>query len=314
MWVGLVILTSLSIQQSISIPQQASAAANLRSLLSPAGQSAYDAASDGGYFVVSQSDYAAAFSGLSNMTKIGIDDATLTSTCSGWSANYLTVSDSTMNLPGNSYLVGFASGFTNAPSNSNIRLATSSSYKGTYSWLTTYTAPTSGAGAKYFLFKSPAVSPSTRYLGIWGSSTMCGNGAYPNGAYSMSGPPWSSFTTYTGNSINLQVIYSTSDQWTSAPPTITAAFSSGGNLAYKGVSKSISLSTSVDGLATFKFNGKNIAGCVSLRTISLGTTCNWKPAVQGSGIISITLSSSNASFSSVSSTLQVQIQKRANSR
>lgn len=301
---------------AITHPSPAQAAATLRSVLSTAGQSAYDATVNGGYFEVIQTDYAAANSGLTNMTKIGMSDATISGTCNPWGGTYLTVTDSAINIPANAYIVGFASGFVSASANSNIRLATATSYKGTYNWLTTLTAPTSGSGAKYFLFKAPATSASTRYLGIWGSATLCGSsGPFPNGAYSSSGPPWSSFSNYSSDTINLQVLYSTSDQWVVAPPTITTSVAGNVRTVFKGTPILITTSLSDDGLVTFKYNNKNIGKCASVKSVSLSATCNWKPSVQGSGRITATLRSPTAAFTSVtSSPLTISVNKRTNNR
>lgn len=317
-WVGTGLGVILALMPALYIaqPDPAQAAATLRSVLSAAGKSSYDATLDGGYFEVTQADYAAANSGLSNVTKIGMSDSTITGTCSPWGGTYLTVTDSAINIPANAYIVGFASGFVSAAANSNIRLATATTYKGTYNWLTTLTAPTSGSGAKYFLFKAPTTSASTRYIGIWGSATLCGSsGPFPNGAYSSSGPPWSSFSNYSSDTINLQVLYSTADQWVVAPPTISASLAGNVKTVFKGTPITITTSLSDDGIVTFKYNNKNIGGCASIRSSSLSATCNWKPALQGSGRITATLRSPTAAFTAVtSSALVVNINKRSNNR
>lgn len=296
----------------------AQSAALLKSVLSPAGQVAYESATVGSYFSVSSADYGAAFSGLTDMTKIGISDAII-SGCSGggWSAGYLTVTSSSINIPANAYIVGFASSSTgSSTTKSNIRLASSSTYKGTYNWLTLSTAPVGTTGAKYFLFRSPATSASPQYLGIWGSTAMCSvNQTFAAGGYSTSGPPFTSFTNYTSDSIALQVIYSTSDQWANTPPTVALSVAGNVTKVVKGNSIQVTATTSDEGLVTFRYNNKNIGGCVGVKTSSSSAICNWKPAVQGAGSVTATLRSPTSAFSATISTpVRVTVTKRLNTR
>lgn len=290
------------------------ASASVKSVLSTAGKAAYDTATAGGYFEVSAADYAAAYSGLASVTKVGTSDASIAACSYSWSAGYGTVMNNTVMLPANAYILGFASGFyTNASTPQRIRLISASSYKGTYDWFTSESTTSTGVGAKYYLFKSPATTGANRYLGHWSSFNPCAtSGSFPTaGYYSSATGPWPISNTYTSDIPNLQVMYTTIDQWTPTPATITLSIAGGVKTANKGVVIALTSTLSDDGLVTFKYNGKNIGNCVALKSASLTATCNWKPTVQGNGSITATLRSPTSAFSTVNSTtLNVSISKR----
>ena len=321
-WLGTGLGAILALMPAIYIaqPEPAQAAALMRSVLSPAGQSAYDSAVAGGYFNVSQSDYDAAFNNLATVTKAGMTDSQVAECSAAFSATFINVVDSATAIPANSYIVGFASGLINTGSNQSLRLVSSSTYKGVYDFLTSATAPVNvtSSGAKYFLFKQPVTSNTKRFVGIWSSGNTCkGSGTFPEGGYAgpSSTTPWGSFTSRTSDLTRLQVMYSSADQWTPAPPTITLSLTGNVKTAFKGTPITISTSLSDEGLVTFKFNNKSIGGCASVPSASLSATCNWKPSVQGSGRITATLRSPTAAFSSVtSSPLIVSVNKRSNNR
>ena len=78
-------------------PSPAIGANSLQSILSPAGLSAYDTATAGSYFAVSQTDFDNAASALSSVTKVGMTDTQRTDACAtNWSPNYLVVIDNTI--------------------------------------------------------------------------------------------------------------------------------------------------------------------------------------------------------------------------
>jgi len=303
---------------ALTHPSPAQAAAQLRTLLSPAGQTAYDSAVAGGYFNVSQSDYDAAFNNLTGVTKAGMTDSQITECSGSFSGTFIVVVDSATAIPANSYIVGFASGLVGSGANQSLRLVSSATHKGVYDFLTTATAPVSTSGPKYFLFKEPVTSSSKRFLGIWSSSLICkGSGLFPEGGYAgpSSSSPWGTFSSRTSDLPRLQVMYSSTDQWTPAAPTISASLAGNVKTVFKGTSIAISTSLSDDGLVTFKYNGKNIGKCVSKQSTSLTATCNWVPTVQGSGKITATLRSPTAEFATVTSTpLHVTVAKRSNNR
>lgn len=323
-WLGTGVGAILALMPALYItqPEPAQAAALMRSVLSPAGQSAYDSAVAGGYFNVSQSDYDAAFNNLTGVTKAGMSDSQVAECTGIFSATFINVVDSATAIPANSYIVGFASGLSQTGNGQSLRLVSSGTYKGVYDFLTTATAPVnvSATGARYYLFKEPVTTSSKRFLGIWsnvGAPTCKGSGTFPEGGYA--GPsattPWGSFTSRTSDLTRLQVMYSNTDQWTPATPTISASLAGNVKTAFKGTPITITTSLSDNGLVTFRFNNKSIGGCASVPSTSLSATCNWKPSVQGSGRITATLRSPTSAFTSVtSSPLVVSVNKRSNNR
>jgi hypothetical protein len=74
--------------------------------------------------------------------------------------------------------------------------------------------------------------------------------------------------------------------------------------------------SSIDGKVTFRTNGKAISGCVSVSTVSLTATCQWRSAIKGTNQLSArivpTLVASNAI--AVSSTYSVMVAPRTNQR
>ena len=59
----------------------------------------------------------------------------------------------------------------------------------------------------------------------------------------------------------------------------------------------LTATTTIAGRVTFYANNKRIPGCVSLLTVSLVSTCNWRPAVHGSISISTLLVPTDSSYS-----------------
>lgn len=299
-------------------PSSAIGANSLQSILSPAGLSAYDTATAGSYFAVSQTDFDNAATSLSSVTKLGMADSDRTITCSTWSLNYVTVLNSSITIPANAYILGFATRLkAGAPANSYVRLVTSSTYKGTYSFLVNSDFPTTVSGMNYYLFKEPVTSNSLRYMGQWSSADQCqGAFASTTGGYlgGTTSPFSGTFSNQPNNFPFIQILYTTVDQW-SVPATITLSASGGAVTTSKGGVLSLTTSQNKDGLVTFKANGKNIAGCISLVSSAMSATCNWKPSTQGSVQVTASLRSPSAAFAAVTSApLQMGVSKRSNKR
>jgi len=172
--------------------------ATLRSYLSGAGQTAYDAAATDSFFAVSSTDFDAVLSGLSGTSKLGMSDAEFAESNPGnpFSNGYIiTMPQALATLPANNYLIGFRA-YTGY-SNQTWRVYSGPTYKSTspvYSQLSTTTPSTgSGAGGQgnfYYLRKAPTVSASASYLGFYsptnnlsmGVTTFTGS-AYTSGAF-----------------------------------------------------------------------------------------------------------------------------------
>ena len=299
-------------------PSPAIGANSLQSILSPAGLSAYDTATAGSYFAVSQTDFDNATTNLASVTKLGMTDAQRTASCVLWSSGNLVLMDDTIQIPANAYVLGFAVRLQSSVIGTQYsRLASANSYKGTYDFLIGSNYPTTVAGMNYYLFKEPVTTSSIRYLGIWSSAGQCGvpyttsTGAYKTGSSApFSGP----FSTQTGNFPFLQLLYTTVDHW-SVPATISLSITGGAATVSKGGTVQITTTQNKDGLVTFKANGKNIGRCVSIPSTSMSATCNWKPSIQGSVSLTATLKSPSASYATVtSSPLRVSANKRSTTR
>lgn len=299
-------------------PSPAIGANSLQSILSPAGLSAYDTATAGSYFAVSQTDFDNATTNLASVTKLGMADSDRTITCSTWSLNYVTVLNSSITIPANAYILGFATRLrAGAPANSYARLVTSSTYKGTYNFLVNSDFPTTVSGMNYYLFKEPVTSPSLRYVGQWSSADQCqGPFASTTGGYlgGTTSPFSGTFSNQPNNFPFIQILYTTVDHW-SVPATISLSITGGAATVSKGGTVQITTTQNKDGLVTFRANGKNIGRCVSIPSTSMSATCNWKPSIQGSVSLTATLKSPSASYATVtSSPLRVSANKRSTTR
>jgi hypothetical protein len=233
-------------------------------------------------------------------------DADRTTTCSTWSLNYVTVLSSSIAIPAIAYILGFATKLrTGAPANSYARLVTSSTYKGTYSFLVNSDFPTTVSGMNYYLFKEPVTSSSLRYIGQWASADQCQSpfasttGGYLGGTTS---PFSGTFSNHQNNFPFLQLLYTTVDQWT-VPATISISISGNPASVTKGNAIQIITTQNKDGRVTFRANGKNIGGCVSILSSSMTATCNWKPAVKGSVRLTASLRSPTSAYASVTSAI-----------
>lgn len=155
----------------ISLPSPTVTTTTMRSLLSAAGQTAYDSASVGNFFSCSVSDYNAVFNGLSGSTKIGNTDAIFgtavnaqyTATC----ASILTRSSASISA--SSYIVGFACKFYDASAGRTVTPLISTNHTGSYSAISNSPlAP--GTARAYYLRKDPPLTVSASFVGHVGSA------------------------------------------------------------------------------------------------------------------------------------------------
>lgn len=190
-------------------------AVTMRSLLSAAGQTTYDAATVGNFFSCSLADYNAVFNGFADAQKIGNTDvifntavgSAYTATC----ASILPAANST--IAANRYIVGFACKMlTN--SNYTITPLSSSTYSGTYAAISN--SPTmvgTGASANaryYFLRKDPPITSATTYVGH-----VASNGSFDmattsyNGAFFDCSSPYSTWSGRSATMPNFQMFVTT---------------------------------------------------------------------------------------------------------
>jgi hypothetical protein len=103
----------------------------MRSLLSAAGQTAYDAATVGNFFSCSLADYNAVFAGYSDAQKIGNTDAifntAVNSSYTGTCASVLPQANST--IPANTYILGFAAKMLSNATPTTVTPLISTTYK-----------------------------------------------------------------------------------------------------------------------------------------------------------------------------------------
>lgn len=138
----------------------------MRSLLSVAGQTAYDAATVGNFFSCSLADYNAVFAAYADAQKIGNSDAIFNTTLNagyvGTCASVLPQTDST--IPANTYIIGFAAKMQSNPSPTTVTPLIATAYKGTYTAISN--SPTIGGTARvYYLRKDPPITSQTSYVG-----------------------------------------------------------------------------------------------------------------------------------------------------
>jgi hypothetical protein len=188
---------------------------SLRSFLSGAGQTAYDAASADSFFAVSQTDYDAVVAGVASVSTVGPSDVQFASgPGNAFSANYLvTYPQANATVPANNYILGFRAVTGN--SNSQWRIYGAPTFKSTspvYSQIST-DSPSTGAGAPgigtfYYLRKTPTVQAATTYIGILGTQTltMTANnvGFWVGGGYTSA--PFTTWNNWTNQMPKVQVI------------------------------------------------------------------------------------------------------------
>ena len=187
---------------------------SLRSFLSSAGQTAYDAASSDSFFAVSSSDWNAVISGLGNTSKLGPSDANFTGgSGSPFSSNYLFTADQSLaTVPAKNYIIGFRA--STDYSNEQWKIYGGPTFKSTspaYSQIST-TSPTTGVspgtGIYYYLRKAPAMQAATTYIAVLATQnlTMTANTTYPTGGSAYSSSPFTSWTSWTDRIPKVQVL------------------------------------------------------------------------------------------------------------
>ncbi len=181
----------------------------MRALLSPAGQTAYDAATVDGWFSVSAADYGNVRAGLTGTSTIAYSDANLSSASNVFSGNFgatVNITNATVNT-GN-YILGLASKGSGT-GNLTFRPYVSTTFRGTYSTIGTgnlVILQSQSATVVYWLRKNPSAPvASTSYVAVgpgtggmsWLSMGPWGGNDTNGGAYSgtMSSGGWTTFNS-----------------------------------------------------------------------------------------------------------------------
>mgnify|MGYP006281135979 CR=1 FL=1 len=196
----------------------AAAVGSMRSLLSASGQSAYDAAATNNFFAVSSADYAAVASGLTSVSKYGLNDSVVAESSGGWSANYAQAFPSTIGtVPAGEYIIGFqAKGGTTV---GTVTPLNSTTFRGTYSAIANSPATVSNTRT-YYLRKPSAATAAISYIGVVYSTTApltvttfnvpVAQQASYDGSSPYSGP----WTTWNANLLIFQTLTTPTLQWT----------------------------------------------------------------------------------------------------
>lgn len=196
----------------------------IRSLLSTAGQAAYDAAATDGWFAVSATDYSNVKTGLSGVTIVGYNDTQLTTAGTAFSASFgatLDVGNATVST-GN-YVLGMASRTSSGSGTLTFRPYVSTTFRGTYSTIGTGNLVMNTAStAFYWLRKNPsAAQATTSYVAVGvpsaGSGLSWNSVAGPWGPNNTTGGAYSSnmnsWTTFNSNVPAQQWVLTNVQQW-----------------------------------------------------------------------------------------------------
>lgn len=200
---------SITFEKGYSISKPATAV-TMRSLLSAAGQTTYDATTVGNFFSCSLADYNAVFAGYTDAQKIGNTDvifntslgSAYTATC----ASVLPVGNST--IPANTYILGFAGKMvSNTTCTMTPLIATT--YKGTYAAISNSPIVV-GTNRVYFLRKDPPITSVTSYVGHVASANSFDQ---TTTSYTLAGfdcsSPYSTWTDRNGNMPHFQMFVTT---------------------------------------------------------------------------------------------------------
>lgn len=192
----------MSLAQSQNVTVTPSTPGTMRALLSPSGQTAYDAASNNNWFNVSSADYAAVLAGLTNTSAIGMSDAQVTGSASSFVGTYgATLPAANSTVPAGNYIIGFVTRGATATA-ATFRPYVSTTFKGVYSTLGGNTITTAAtASPVYYLIKNPSsTQASTSYVALGPRNAGGGNWAaagptWPaGGGYSSNMTSWTNFT------------------------------------------------------------------------------------------------------------------------
>ncbi len=158
----------------------------LRSFLSGAGQTAYDAASADSFFAVSSTDWNAVVAGVASTSKLGPDDTNFTATSGGAFSGgyYFTASQTLATVPANNYIIGFRA-TSNSGLNQVWKIYGSTTFKSynpnPYTQISSDSPGTgSSTGTFYYLRKAPTVQAVTTYIAHFAVQNF---DMTPNGSY-----------------------------------------------------------------------------------------------------------------------------------
>ncbi len=216
---GIEIGSGITISTGITIASVPSA--TLRSVLSPTGQSAYDAATTGNFFAVSSTDYGNVATQLSSVTKYVMNDSQLAvSPGGGWTATFAQAHPASVaTVPSGTYIIGFVARAGSMTSGTVTPLISIGFPPSAASYSAIANSPTTPntVALNYYIRKAPATATfATSYLGLVNSQTVALNTSSFTGLqgyYSQSGPPYTSWTSWTASFLFYQVLGTPTQQW-----------------------------------------------------------------------------------------------------
>ena len=183
----------------------------MRSLLSAAGQTTYDATTVGNFFSCSLADYNAVFAGYADAVKIGNTDVIFNtavgSAYTGTCASVLPIENST--IPANTYILGFAAKLLSAVAATFTPLI-STTYKGTYTAISNSPSVSTG-NRTYYLRKDPPITSVTSYVGhvtSAGANFDQATTSYTNAGFDCSSP-YSTWSNRIGTMPQFQMFVTT---------------------------------------------------------------------------------------------------------
>lgn len=190
----------------------------LRGLLSPTGQAAYDAASVGDFFYVSSTDYANVASGLLSTSKYVMNDSQLAVTGAGWTSTNggFAHATSVSTVPSGTYIIGFVYATrTTAGTTATPLISTAFPPTATYNAISNTVTGVTLNSLNYYIRKTaPSATSSISYLGLGNDGTVNANNEIAGQKYySISGPPYTSWTVWNNISPIYQVLTTTLAQW-----------------------------------------------------------------------------------------------------
>ena len=215
---AIVIGSGIEVGPGITIDSMS--AATLRSVLSASGKTAYDAATTGNFFAVSSTDYGNVATQLSSVSKYVMNDSQLAvASGGGWSAAFAQAHPASVaTIPSNTYVIGFVARAGSSTSGTATPLI-ATSFPPTASYAAIANSPTTPTinALNYYIRKAPATATAaTSYLGVVHSQTVALNNSSLTGLqgyYSASGPPYTSWTSWTASFLYYQVLGTPTVQW-----------------------------------------------------------------------------------------------------
>jgi hypothetical protein len=188
----------------------------IRSALSAAAQTSYDAATEGNFISVSAADYAAVAGALTGVRKLGDSDANATFySAASYTGTCAALNNSeSSNVDAGYYIVGFLARHFNT-SNTHFRLLISGSARGTYIQLGNNAPVINANSVSYFIRKAPNdANVSTQYIGIVSNTGnfRMSNTVWANAAFDCS-EPYSSWNARNGTQPVFQALTVATRQW-----------------------------------------------------------------------------------------------------